>query len=179
MCQLSAVSFTDTVELWCAGGGQPGQGGRAGRGGQVQGEEHVGIRHRLLQLRRHRGHGRAGGLWLVAWPASAHPWLVEQDSVVELVRTNADTRQQARRQFFAVNWRRFRWRSQLKILTTDILEMSEEMGSVKGGASGGTFLGAAIITITSVQDGEFWPMFPGLCCNSYWLNMCKVKYLSK
>lgn len=27
----------------------------------------------------------------------------EQDSVVELVRTNADTRQQARRQFFAVN----------------------------------------------------------------------------
>ena len=41
--------------MCCLGGGCPGQGGGAGRGGQVQGEEHVGIRHRLLQLRRPRG----------------------------------------------------------------------------------------------------------------------------
>ena len=35
--------------MCCLGGGCPGQGGGAGRGGQVQGEEHVRLCHRLLR----------------------------------------------------------------------------------------------------------------------------------
>ena len=61
------LTFLTDIKYFCfkkflfSGWGCPGQGGGAGRGGQVPGEEHVGLRHRLLQLRwpRHRG-GREG-----------------------------------------------------------------------------------------------------------------------